>query len=172
MSFVPSENSRASLLLAYVLDQMDDVSHQVTYRQICEICGIPRSEDATESMLVSGVVGEVNKRLHRSGDWRQLVNVPNVGYKIGTPAELRELVLGRHRHVQRQMLSMIRESEAVIRHPDSTAGERKRAADATAAQAALLQMVRRDQRRIRRSWHAEEISPVSVIEREDEERAS
>ena len=108
------------------------------------------------STLLSGVVGEVNKRLHRSGEHRHLVNVEGTGYKIASPSEMRSEFLARQRAVDRQQVNNLRLVEKVVRHPETTAAERKRASDAVNAQAALLALVRREQRKIRSGWPAEE----------------
>lgn len=168
MSFVPNENSRASLLLDYVVGQLLNAGDSMSYREIMDLCGITNESLLPDSMLASGIVAEVNKRLHRMGDWRVLVNVISTGYKIGSPAELRELALGQNKHAARTLGTAQRVTEAVVRHPDSTVAERKRAADATAAQGALLQIVRREQRKIAMGWPAEERSPVTVDTPDDE----
>ena len=88
--------------------------------------------DATDvryaSTLLSGVVGEVNKRLHRSGEHRHLVNVEGTGYKIASPSEMRSEFLARQRAVDRQQVNNLRLVEKVVRHlRRPRQAERKRA---------------------------------------------
>ena len=158
--FLAVENARASTLLAYVRDYMPDTGDQITYTEVLDLLEMNDVDPKTVGSVLSGVVAVVNKRLHRDGDHRHLSNIATVGYCIGTPARMREEVISRMRAVDRQMVANLRLTEKIVRHPDATTAERKRAADAAAAQAALLSMVRRDQRRVRAAWPAEETSPV------------
>lgn len=162
MSFLARENSRATLLLGYVREHMPDTGNRITYDEVIDVIDLDASEITTRDLgsVLSGVVAEVNKRLHRDGDWRHLANIETVGYQIATPAELREESMSRMRRTMRMQVANQRAIEKAIRHPDSTPGERKRAADAAAAQAALLTLIRREQRKIRHVWPAEETSPV------------
>jgi hypothetical protein len=163
MAFIPSENSRATVLVGYVLEHMPEVGDQLTYTEMLDLCGFDETPPDPATVL-SGVVAEVNKRLHRAGDWRHLSNVQKVGYRIASPSQLRTEVFGRMRHVKRQHIANQRAIEKVIRHPDATAAERKRAADAASQHAALLTLLTREQRKIQKSWPAEEVSPVEFPE--------
>lgn len=161
MRFTPQEDSRVSLALKYVSSELPDVGDTVTYEQLVDICGITMpGDDVPISTLVAGIVSKVNERLHRDGDWRWLINLPLVGYRVATPAEQREEAQGRLRAAQRQQLTSLRVTESLVRHPEATPGERKRAADAAASIAALHQMQERERRRINRRWPKEEVSPV------------
>jgi hypothetical protein len=158
--FVPSENSRASVILGYVKDHMIEVGDLLTYTEMLGLIEVDPSIVPDPPTLLSGIVAQINKRLHQAGDWRHMINVPTVGYRIAAPGEIREEVLGRMRHVDRQQVNNLRAIEKVVRHPDTTPAERKRAADAVSAQQALLTMVRREQTKIRNAWPAEESSPI------------
>lgn len=162
MGFLPSENSRASILLGYVNEYMTEAGDAITYDEVLGLIDVDRSEIKTPyvSQELSSLIATVNKRLHREGDWRHLVNEVGVGYRIGTPPEVRHEVVNRMRWVDRQQVSSLRAIEKVVRHPDATPGERKRAADAAASQAALLRLVRREQMKMRKAWVEEETSPV------------
>ena len=164
MSFVPKEDSRVSLALKYVASEMENVGDIVTYEQLVDICGVVIVPDVPVSTLVAGVVSDVNKRLHRDGDWRWLVNVPTVGYKVASPAEQREEAIGRLRSASRHQMTSLRATESLVRHPEATPGERKRASDAAVSIATLGQLQRREQRRISRRWPKEEVSPVVEAE--------
>jgi hypothetical protein len=144
---------------------MTDTGDIVTYEHVLDLLGIEH-HGGNASDVLSGIVSNVNKRLHRAGDWRHLVNVVKVGYRIGSPAEVRSEVLGRMRWVDRQNVSALRAIEKVVRHPDATIGERQRAANAAAAQSALLQLVRREHRKVRSNWPEEETSPVPPVDRD------
>jgi hypothetical protein len=159
MSFLPNESSRASIVLGFVKDHCHDAGQTITYSEMLGLVDVDASVD-DPTLLLSGVVAEVNKRLHRDGDWRHLANVPTVGYRIASTDDLRSESFARMRRSERQQIANQRAIEKVIRHPDATPNERKRAADASAAQAALLMMMRREQRKIRQLWPAEETSPV------------
>lgn len=156
--FTPNENSRASLLLGYVREHMEEAGDTVTYEEVAGILGLEECDDPGSAF--SSIITVVNKRLHRDGDWRHLVNVAKLGYRVGTPNDVRQETLSRQRWVERQQASALRATEKIVRHPDATPGERQRAANAAASQAALLQMVRREHRKIRKAWPAEEESPV------------
>lgn len=161
MAFLPNENSRASLLLDYVVECMEDVGDSIGYEQVFEVCGIDDTDKLDQAgMLLSGIIDTVNKRLHRAGDWRHLQNVARVGYCIGSPATIRSEVMGRHRQMVRSQVRALRATEKVVRHPDATPSERKRAADCAANQAAHLDMMRRHNREVGRIWIAEEVSPI------------
>lgn len=162
MGFLPSENSRASILLGYVCEHMTEAGDSITYDEVLGLIGLDRSEikGPYVSQELSSLISTVNKRLHREGDWRHLVNEVSVGYRIGTPSEIRCEVINRMRWIDRQQVSSLRAIEKGVRHPDATPGERKRAADAAASQAALVRLVRREQRKMRSAWVAEEVSPV------------
>jgi hypothetical protein len=160
MSFLPNENSRASIVLGYVREYLTDAGQTITYDEMLGLLDIERTA-ADMSFLLSGVVAEVNKRLHRDGDWRHLANVPSVGYRIASPSDLRAEALGRMRRSERQQVANQRAIEKAIRHPDASPVERKRAADASAAQAGLLMLIRKEQRKIRNLWPAPETSPVA-----------
>lgn len=159
MSFLPNESSRASVVLGFVRDHCHDAGQTITYSEMLALVDV-EVEVSDPSTLLAGVVAEVNKRLHRDGDWRHLVNVQMVGYRVASPDDLRSESFARMRRSERQQIANQRAIEKVIRHPDATPTERKRAADASAAQAALLMMMRREQRKIRQLWPSEEKSPV------------
>lgn len=163
MTFLPNENSRASLLLDYVEQHLVDVGDTVTYEEVFDICQIEDTEKlAMAGTYLSSVVDTVNKRLHRQGDWRHLQSVERVGYKIGSPETIRVEVISRHRQMIGMQVRALRATEKVIRHPTATAAERKRAADAAASQAAYLDMMRRHKRRLVDAWQPEETSPVDA----------
>lgn len=149
------------MLHAYVREHLIDVGDFVSYPELIDMFDLGETVPvAMAGSVLSGVVAVVNRRLHRDGDHRHLVNVATAGYRVGSPRDLREEAMSRMRAVDRQQIANLRLIEKVIRHPDATAAERKRAADAAAAQAALLTLVRRDQRRIQTMWPSEETSPV------------
>ena len=158
--FTPSENSRSSIILGYVKEHLTEVGNLLPYGEMLALIDLDETQVPDPPTLLSGIVAQINKRLHQSGDWRHLINVPTVGYRIAAPGEIRCEVLGRMRHVDRQQVNNLRAIEKVVRHPDTTPAERQRAADAVNAQQALLTMVRREQRKIRSAWPAEESSPV------------
>lgn len=162
MSFLPNENSRASIVLGYVRDYMTDAGQTVTYSELLAMLDLEHVNHRDASFILSGVVMEVNKRLHRDGDWRHLTNVENVGYRIATPTDLRAENVARMRRVERQQVANQRAIEKAIRHPDASALERKQAADAAQAQAALLMLFRKEHRKIRNLWPAPETSPVGA----------
>lgn len=166
MGFLPDERSRANLLYRFVLDSeaLDETGAGISYEEVFTLLEVEDPGELQRSSILSGVVSEVNKRLHRCGDHRHLVNVARWGYRVGSPAELRSEVLSRARSVERQLITALRTTEKVVRHPDSTAGERKRAADAAASQAALLSHYSAETRRIRVEWPEEESSPVEADE--------
>lgn len=156
--FVASETSRVSLLLTYVEEFMDNAGDTLSFEQMLDVCDMADVEH--DRAVLSSVVADVNKRLHRNGDWKQLIAVRNVGYRIATPAEARADFLDRSRHVDRQLIANVRAAEKLVRHPDATAAERKRAADAASQAATIRMMVQRDHRKLKRAWVAEEESPV------------
>jgi hypothetical protein len=158
--FTTSENGRATIIYGYTKDHLVEVGDVITYDEMLDLLEIPKADIADPSSTLSGVISQVNKRLHQSGCWRHLINIPNVGYRIARPGELRSEVFGRMRHIERQQVTNLRAIEKVVRHPDATAGERKRAADAAATQSRLLQLVRHEQRKMRRQWPEEEVSPI------------
>lgn len=164
--FLPNENSRASILLGYVREHMHDAGDQVTYEEVLTLLEVDADPKQAGSLL-SGVIATVNKRLHRAGDWRHLSNVQTVGYRIANPADIRHEALARLRMIERQAVASLRATEKGIRHPDATPGERKRAADAAAAQANALSMMRRENRKIKQAWPAEE--PVVVAQPDDDD---
>jgi hypothetical protein len=158
--FTISENGRATIIFNYAREHLCEVGDQVTYEEILDLLDIDNEIMPDPGSTLSTVIGQVNKRFHQAGDWRHLINMPNVGYRIARPGELRHEVFGRMRHIERQQVNNLRAIEKVVRHPDASASERKRAADAAAAQSQLLQMVRHHQRKMRRQWPEEEVSPV------------
>lgn len=158
--FLPNENSRASILLDYVRAEMVNAGDCLSYEDTLKLVGV-EADIHEASQLLSGVVNVVNKRLHRDGDWRHLSTVEMVGYRIATPAELRLETMARLRRSERQQVATQRAIEKVIRHPDATTAEQRRATDAAAAQAPLLMIQRRELQKIRRLWPTEETSPVS-----------
>ena len=160
MSFLPNENSRASIILGYVREYMTDAGNTVTYSELLAMLDLPDVPHREASFVLSSVVMEVNKRLHRDGDWRHLTNVEGIGYRIASPSDLRAENVSRMRRVERQQVANQRAIEKAIRHPDAGALERKRAADAAQAQAALLMLFRKEHRKIRNLWPASETSPV------------
>lgn len=160
MSFLPKERSRATLLLAYVQDQMSEAGVVIDYATALDICDIVGVSTEDASTILAGVISKVNARLHSSGDWRHLINVPTVGYRIATPAEVREEAFGRLNHINRQHHAILRSTEKVIRHPDITPAERVRAANAAAAQGSLLLTFRQQSRTLKKAWPEEERSPV------------
>lgn len=159
MSFLPSETSRPSILHGYVKDYMAEMGDTVTYKEVLGLFDMDL-ELPEPARLLSKVIDDVNRRLHRDGDWRWLINVERIGYRIATPEEVRLYNFAGMRRRERQQVRELRATETIIRNPSSTPGERKRAADAAASQAALLQLMRREQRKIKRAWPAEEVSPV------------
>lgn len=157
--FLPNEHSRASLLLDYLRAEMLNAGDCISYIDVLELLGV-EADPREASSLLSEVISTVNKRLYNDGDWRHLATVETVGYRIATPADLRHETFARLRRSERQQVATQRAIVKVIRHPDSTAAEQRRASDAAAAQAPLLMIQRREQRKIRRMWPAEETSPV------------
>jgi DNA-binding winged helix-turn-helix (wHTH) protein len=157
--FMPNDNSRASVLHAYVCEHLPEAGDIVTYAELRDMLDVDEGDRFISSVL-SPVIALVNKKLHRDGEHRHLVNVENVGYRIASPSDIRVETLGRLRHIDRQQVMALRAMEKAVRHPDASASERKRAADAVAQQAALMQMTRREQAKLRRMWPADEVSPV------------
>ena len=158
MPFVPSTDSRATRLLDYVRQFMPSTGDQIGYDAALEVIGVAYEGPPTD--VLSSVVGIVNRRLHRDGDWRQLVNVATVGYRVATPEELRLEMLTASRSAVRKQVHAQRSIESTIRHPDASVAERRRAADASALNAQLLRLMRREHGRIRRAWPKDETSPV------------
>lgn len=157
--FESIDESRLTKLHAYVSEYLIDAGDSISYPEIAEILELPSSEGDSRATIYQTVT-DVNKRLWRDGDWRHLINIENSGYRIATPVELREDAFDRMRRSERQQVANRRAIEKVIRHPDATPGERKRATDAANKQAVLLAMLRREQRSIKKLWPAEEVSPV------------
>ena len=162
MSFLPNENSRASIVLGFVREFMVDAGQTITYTELLDMLDLSHVPQRDASFVLSGVVMEVNKRLHRDGDWRHLTNVEGVGYRVASPADLRAENVARMRRVERQQVANQRAIEKAIRHPDASGQERKQAADAAQAQAALLMLFRKEHRKIRKLWPAPETSPVGA----------
>lgn len=160
MPFMPNENSRASKLLDYVEAHLNDEGDLITYEEMLGLIDWVLPDGVPPGQALSGIVADVNTRLHRSGDWRHLQNRQGVGYYIGSPRSIREEVLGRRAAIERQMVRAIRATEKINRHPNASVAERRRATDAANAQAALLSAVRRENRRIRAAWPEDERSPV------------
>ena len=169
MSFLPQERSRATLPLRYVQSEMSEAGATVEYAQVFDICDIVGPSLDEASTILAGVVSKVNAKLHSSGDWRHLINVPTVGYRIATPEEVRLEAFGRLDHINRQHHEILRSTEKVIRHPDITAAERVRAANAAANQGALMMIFKKESRRLKKAWPEEERSPVPVDLPEDTE---
>jgi hypothetical protein len=163
MPFLPQENSRASLL-ADLVRSIDEQGTMISYSDIFDLFDMDDKPVDQAQPFLSSVVAKANQRLHRDGDWRHLQNVPTVGYRVASPAGLRDEVMARQRSAQRTMIAALRASEKVIRHPNASVLERRQATDAVTAQAALLTMVRREQRKIRNAWPADERSPVVNID--------
>ena len=163
MRLIPSDSARVSVLLDYVVKELSEAGDTVSYGQILDLCEIPASAvKGNVSTITAGLVHPVNTRLHRMGDWRWLINVPNIGYRVGSPSEVRLETIARNRHAIRQMEHALRSTVSVTRHPDASVADRKRAIDAAAAQGTMLQMVKREQRKRNRLWPADERSPVTV----------
>lgn len=160
MSFLPNESSRASIVLGFVREHMHDVGASISYSEMLALIELD-TEVADVSTLLSGVVAEVNKRLHRDGDWRHLANVPTAGYRIASPEDLRSESMARMRRSQQQQVANIRAIEKVVRHPDATVEVRKRASDASAAQGAFLQVMSHHAKKVRVAWPSSEQSPVA-----------
>lgn len=158
--FQPSERSRATILHRYVREHMADVGDTITYDEIAAMLGMDFDGVERASLLTANLIGDVNRRLHREGDWRHLVNVPTVGYCVASPEAIRVEVANRLRHIERTQASALRATEKGVRHPDATVAERRRAADAAAAQSALLALTRRENRKVMSLWPADEVSPV------------
>jgi hypothetical protein len=158
MTFVPSTDSRPSRLLDHVREFMPATGDLLRYSDALEVLGVDYDGPPTD--VLSGIVAAVNRRLHRDGDWRLLVNVPTVGYRVATPEEARQEVLAVNRQAVRKQVRAQRGIESVIRHPDASVAERRRAADASALNANLLRLMRREHGRIRRAWPRDETSPV------------
>lgn len=162
MTFLPNENSRASKLLDYIREQMHETGDLVTYEQLCEIIDLPLVGLDRRDIVskLSGLIDEVNKRLHRDGDWRHLYNVVTQGYRISSMVDVRQENLSRMRQAEASQVRALRVVEKGIRHPDATVAERRRASDAAAAQGALLALSKKEHRKVRALWPREETSPV------------
>lgn len=158
MPFVPTSDSRTTRLLDHVRTNMPSAGNMLPYEVALEIIDV--AYDGAPSDVLSSIVAKVNQRLHREGDWRLLVCVPLQGYRVATPEEVRQEVLAINRQAARKHVRSQRAIETVIRHPDASVAERRRAADASALNAALLRLVRREQSKIRRAWPRDETSPV------------
>jgi hypothetical protein len=156
--FTPDEKSRTAVIYAYTREHMTEVGDMLTYEEAFGLLDLEPVPDAGSAF--ASLISKVNARLARDGDWRHLQNAVGAGYRIASPAELREETLGRMRHVERQQIATQRAIEKVIRHPDATVVERKRATDAAASLAALRTLVRREQRKVRNAWPKDEQSPV------------
>lgn len=160
MGFMPSERSRASTLLTYVLGGMNNAGEVITYEEMADLLELRTDDPRDIPNLVSGVVARVNKRLHLKGDWRHLSNVPTVGYRIATPDDLRTESIARQQHMVRTQAAAISATSKAIIHPDSTPAIRRQATDARAHQDALSIIIRKQNRQIRKSWPAHERSVV------------
>lgn len=162
MTFLPNENSRASKVLDYVREQMTETGDLVTYEMLCDIIDLPLVGLDRRDIVskLSGLIDEVNKRLHRDGDWRHLYNVVTQGYRIASAADIRQENLGRMRQSEATQTRALRAIEKAIRHPDATAAERRQAADVAANQGALLALSKKEHRKVRALWPKEEVSPV------------
>lgn len=162
MTFLPNENSRASKVLDYVREQMTETGEMVTYEQLCDIIELPLVGLDRRDIVskLSGLIDEVNKRLHRDGDWKHLYNVVTQGYRLASPADVRQENLGRMRQAEATQIRALRAVEKVIRHPDASVADRRHAADAAAAQGALLALSKKEHRKVRALWPKGETSPV------------
>lgn len=160
-SFIRDPNSRTSLLADYVTHTMRASGDVVSYAEAADVVGFDDFDDSAEARnVVSKIVGDVNRRLHNDGDWRLLVCVPNVGYRIASPAECHDVHTARQRRSTRQQRRSMAAALRVVTHPDASPEEQRRATDVAAAQSELLQLMRRRQQSMRGVWRRPETSPV------------
>jgi hypothetical protein len=171
MAFTPSDNSRASILLAYVVSEMKEAGHTISYDDIATLIELEYADVSEVVTTISGVIATVNKRLARNGDWRHLFNIPNVGYRIAYPSDLRAEVVARHDHMVKTHNAAVRATNKAIIHPDSSAAERRQATDTLALQDSLATIMRKHNRQSRVTWPSSERPAVTAEMLDDDQVA-
>lgn len=160
MAFLPDPDSRVSKLVDYVMTQMPNTGDMIMYPELADLIGVEDDGTMEARTVLSGVVGDANRRLGNSGDWRYLICLAKIGYRIASPADLHDEATARDARSLRQASKALSAVERVVVHPDATPIDKRQASDASAARGALLARIRTEQASVRGVWRRPETSPL------------
>jgi hypothetical protein len=168
MTYSRHQDSRPSKVRDYVAGYLNEAGDVVTYEELAVIIDItyPTGDDHLDHEAITAIskaVARANKYLSDDGNWKHLVVIPNVGYRVATPSDLRNEALGRSRHILKEQRRVITATEKVTIHPDATANQRTQANNNLSLQHSVRMMLDKARRKTRREWTAPE-EPTVVEE--------
>jgi len=168
MTFHRTDTSRPSILRDYITGYLHEAGDIVTYEELADMFDFqyPTGDLYQDEQIIKAirkVVTQTNKYLSDDGNWKHLTNVPNVGYRIASPTDLRNEAIGRSQHIVHEQRKVIRATEKVSIHPDSTQSQRTQASNNLTLQNNLLMLIKKARRVTRRDWQAPE-QPTVVEE--------
>ena len=168
MTYSRQETSRPSTIRDYVAGYLNEAGDVVTYEELAVIIDItyPTGDDHLDHEAITAIskaVARANKYLSDDGNWKHLVVIPNIGYRVATPSDLRNEALGRSRHILKEQRRVITATEKVTIHPGATANQRTQANNNLSLQHSVRMMLDKARRKTRREWTAPE-EPTVVEE--------
>ena len=166
MTYSRQETSRPSTIRDYVAGYLNEAGDVVTYEELAAMIDItyPTGDDHLDYEVVKSIsksVAQANKYLSDDGSWKHLVVIPNVGYRVATPSDLRNEALGRSRHILKEQRRLIAATEKVTIHPDATSNQRTQANNNLTLQHSVQMMLNKARRKTRRDWIAPE-EPIII----------
>jgi len=161
MTYSRHQDSRPSKVRDYVAGYLNEAGDVVTYEELAVIIDItyPTGDDHLDHEAITAIskaVARANKYLSDDGNWKHLVVIPNIGYRVATPSDLRNEALGRSRHILKEQRRVITATEKVTIHPDATANQRTQANNNLSLQHSVRMMLDKARRKTRREWTAPE----------------
>lgn len=166
MTYSRQETSRPSKVRDYVAGYLNEAGDVVTYEELAAMIDItyPTGDNHLDHEAITAIskaVAQANKYLSDDGHWKHLVVIPNVGYRVATPSDLRNEALGRSKHILKEQRRVITATEKVTIHPDATASQRAQANNNLSLQHSVRMMLDKARRKTRRDWTAPE-EPIII----------
>jgi len=166
MTYSRQDTSRPSTIRDYVAGYLNEAGDVVTYEELAAMIDVtyPTGNDHLDHEVVKSIsksVAQANKYLSDDGSWKHLVVIPNVGYRVATPSDLRNEALGRSKHILKEQRRVITATEKVTIHPDATANQRTQANNNLTLQHSVQMMLNKARRKTRRDWIAPE-EPIII----------